>query len=272
MKDKDSRDVICIHNCAATAVCEPPSSVARAGSVTPTSSYCPSLLEPPAPAVFLLDSKLWLPVGGAHKGVLCRVARLPAGPERSPAKKGCWKKRASEREMAAPSSTVPAASPTNSDVSFFTYVREVVVGTATVMQDAPLAVMTEAAHLVEEVPFVGIVCKTFLAFEQLVDTARSNKDDLGVLLELVEVVVEGVLDRRSDRSGLFAGFRALETHVKKAEEVAKLCNGNRVRDKVKQAVLARKICKDIAAVKDSVESFCAANNLVLGNDLHVSIV
>lgn len=33
---------------------------------------------------------------------------------------------------------------------------------------------------------------------------------------------------------------------------------------------ARKICKDIAAVKNDVLAFCAANNLVLVDDTHVS--
>lgn len=169
--------------------------------------------------------------------------------------------------MAAPASTVPAANPANNDVSFFTYIREVLVGTATVVQDAPLAVVTEAAHLMEEVPVVGLVCKIFLAFEKLVDTARSNRDDLAVLRELCEVVIAGVLDKRSDRSGLLTGFRALETHVKTAAEVARLCNG-----RARPFLLARKICKDIAGVKNDVLAFCAANNLVLATDLHVSTV
>lgn len=166
--------------------------------------------------------------------------------------------------MAAPSSTVP--SPPEDKVSFFSYVREVLSGTATLVQDAPLAVTAEAAGLMQEIPVVGLACKTFLAFEQLVDTARSNKEDLATLRDLCEVVIEGVLDKRSDRSSLLNDrFAKLEEHVNKAKEVAKLCNG-----RAKQFFLARKICKDIAAVRNDVLAFCAANNLDLANEVHVS--
>lgn len=174
--------------------------------------------------------------------------------------------------MAAPSSTVlPAAAtgPTleNIKVSFFSSVREVV--SATVLQGVPVvAVESEAAGLVQEVPVVGIVCKTFLSFEQLVETATSNKDDLAVLRELCDVTIRGVLDKRSDRSDLIQGLSALENHVQKAEDVAKLCN---VRSKeLRRFVLARSICEDIASARNDVISFCKANALVLANDTHVS--
>ena len=175
--------------------------------------------------------------------------------------------------MAAPSSTVPTAAtgpaPTDADVSFFAYVREVVSGTATLLQEAPVAVMSEAAGLVQEVPIVGIVCKTFLSLEQLVETAKSNKDDLAVLRELYGVVIAGVLDKRADRSGLFTGFVALEEHVMKAKDVAERCNGAGIGGKMKRGLLARKICKDIAGARSDVLSFCTANNLVLNNDIQV---
>lgn len=135
------------------------------------------------------------------------------------------------------------------------------------MQEAPQAVALEAAYLVQEVPVVGIVCKTFLAFEQFVETARSNKEDLATLRDLCAVVITGVLDKRPDHSGLFKeGFVALEKHVKKAEEVAQLCNGGRV----KRLVLARRICKDIVSVRNNVLAFCTANDVVIANDVHVS--
>lgn len=94
--------------------------------------------------------------------------------------------------MAAPSSTVPTAvatrpSPTNADVGVLTYVEEVVVGAATLLQ---------------QVPVVGDVCATFLSFQQLAETAKSNTEDLEVLRDLCDVVIKGVLDKRSDRSGL----------------------------------------------------------------------
>lgn len=166
--------------------------------------------------------------------------------------------------MATPSSAVP--SPPEEKASFFSYVREIVLGAATMVQDAPLAVTAEAACLMQEVPVAGLACKTFLAFEQLVDTAKSNKEDLATLRDLCEVVIEGVLEKRSGPPGLLEeGFTKLREHVGRAEDVAKLCNG-----RARQFFLARKICKDIAAVRNDVLAFCAANNLVLANGIHVS--
>lgn len=131
-------------------------------------------------------------------------------------------------EMAAPSSTVPC--PTNAGVDVLTYVEEVVVGAAMLLQQAPV---------------VGDVCAMFLSFQQLVETAKSNTEDLEVLRDLCDVVIKGVLDKRSDRSGLLKGFAALEKHVKKAEEVSKLCNGAGIRDTIRRCLLARKISGDI---------------------------
>lgn len=153
-------------------------------------------------------------------------------------------------------------SPATDKVSVFTCVREALSGTAAIS----LAVATETAVLMQEVPLVGIVCKTFLSFEKLVDTARSNKEGLAVLRDLCDVVIEGVLEKRSDRSVLLKGFKALQKHTKRANEVAKLCNG-----RVKPFLLASKICRDIAAVRKDVLDFCTANELVLANELRVSV-
>ncbi|CAB1115136.1 unnamed protein product [Ectocarpus sp. CCAP 1310/34] len=171
--------------------------------------------------------------------------------------------------MAAPSNTVRVPSPTNNEASFFTYLREVLLGAATFSEEVPAANASEAAHLLEEFPVVGTVCKTFLAFEQLVETARSNKDDLATLRELCCVVVAGVLDKRSDRSGLSKRFEALEKHVNKAEEVAQLCNSS---GRVKRKVLARRICEDIVSVMNNVVEFCAANNVAISNDTNAKVV
>lgn len=156
------------------------------------------------------------------------------------------------------------------EVSFFSYLRDFVSGTAFLLQDMPVTVATEAAGLIKDVPIVGMVCKTFLSFEQLVQTARSNKEDLAVLLELCDVVITGVLDNREERPALFKGFVALEKHVKKAGKVAKRCNGVGLKDKMRQFVLARSICRDIVSVRNDVLAFCTANNLVLANEIHVS--
>ena len=178
--------------------------------------------------------------------------------------------------MAAPSSTVPAAtamgsSPTTADTGALAYLREVLSAGATLLQDAPLAVASEAAGLMQEVPMVGIVCKTFLALEHLVDTARSNKDDLATLRDLCGAGIKGVVDKRESRPGVLEeGFAKLGGHLLKAEELAKLCSGDRRRDKMKRAVMARKISRDIAAVRSDILAFCTANTLVLADDTHVS--
>ena len=171
--------------------------------------------------------------------------------------------------MPASSTTAVPGSTADADVSFFTYVREVVSGAATLLQEAPLAVATEAAGLVQEVPIVGIVCKTFLSLEQLVETAKSNKDDLADLRDLCDVVINDVLDKRPDRSSLREGFAKLKDHVDRAENVAKLCRGASIGDTVKKSFLARKISKDIASIRNDVLAFCTVNTLVLSNDIHV---
>lgn len=63
----------------------------------------------------------------------------------------------------------------------------------------------------------------FLQLEQLVETAKSNKDDLAVLLEVCDVVVKGVVDKRSNRKGLETGFKETEKCVSRARDVAKRC-------------------------------------------------
>lgn len=133
--------------------------------------------------------------------------------------------------------TGPTCSPTNKDDDddgVLTYLGEILSGAATLLQEAPVAVASEAAGLMQEVPVVGIICKTFLSFKELADTAESNKDELLVLRDLCEVVMKKVLERRSDRSGLFEGAcGARQAHQKKGEKLAKRCNGAGVKDKMK---------------------------------------
>ena len=169
--------------------------------------------------------------------------------------------------MAAPSSTVPGAgratgpSPTSHGVSALKIVQEVAAGTASLLQEIPPEVL----------PVVGSMCKTFLAFEELVATAKSNNEALSVLHELCDVVVKGVLVSRKDRPGLPGeGYAKLKEHVERANEIAKLCNGAGMKGSVKRFVLARKISNDIAAVRGNVLAFCSVNNLVLADDAHVS--
>eukprot|EP00752_Nemacystus_decipiens_P012587 g11147.t1 len=170
--------------------------------------------------------------------------------------------------MAAPSSTVADAavatglSPTKNSEGFLIHIQQFAARTAVVLQKMPA----------EALPVVGSLCETFLAFEQLVDTARSNKGALSVLRELFEVVIKGVLDKRSGRSGLpKEGFEKLKEHVGRAEQVAKLCNGVGIKGSVKCFVLARKISDGIAAVRSHVLAFCSANNLALADDTHAQV-
>lgn len=140
----------------------------------------------------------------------------------------------------------------NGDLGVLTYAQEVVSG---------------AASLLQEFPAVGELCKTFLSFEQLVETAKSNKEELVVLHELCDVVIKGVLERCSDRSDPYEGLAALVVHVEKAKAVAKQCSKGGV---VKQVVMSRKTSRDIAAVKKKILDLSIMINMVIGNDLHVS--
>ncbi|CAM9684496.1 unnamed protein product, partial [Ectocarpus fasciculatus] len=153
--------------------------------------------------------------------------------------------------MAAPVSTVPNDA-SNPEVGVLAYVQEVAVGAVTLLQAAPV---------------VGDVCATLLAFGQLVDEARSNKEELAVLRKLCDVVIKGFLKRSSGLPAEAAhGFEDLKEHVAKAETVAKLCSKGGTK-----FVLARKICKDIAAIRKNVLDFSVAYNLVLTNAVHAEL-
>lgn len=171
--------------------------------------------------------------------------------------------------MAAPASTVPVTAagkglgPTSNDVGILVYVQEVVSGAASLLQEMPAEVL----------PVVGTLCKTFLALEQLVETAKSNKGALSVLRKLCNVVIKGVLVSRTNRPFLpNEGFAELKKHVDKVEKVAKLCNRVGIRGSVERFVLARKISSDIASIRNDVLAFCSVNTLVLADDSHVSEV
>lgn len=129
--------------------------------------------------------------------------------------------------MAASSSTAPSAATAsrsaNANVGVLAYVQEVVAGAATLLQHMPV---------------VGDVCAAILSLKQLGETAKSNNGDLATFRDLCGVVIKGFLEQRSERSGLLEeGFTNLREHVERAKDVAKLCNGGRV----KRRVLAHKI-------------------------------
>lgn len=128
-------------------------------------------------------------------------------------------------------------------------------------------ILATAAALFQEVPVAGELCATFLAFEELVETARSNREDLAVLLELCDVVIKSVLRKGCSEysAGLEEALGRLKMHMGAAKEVAQLCNG-----RVKQILLGRKISRDIAAVRKNVLDFSVTINVALTHDLHVS--
>lgn len=140
----------------------------------------------------------------------------------------------------------------NGDLGVLSYAQEVTSGVASLLQ---------------EFPAVGELCKTFLSFEQLVETAKSNKEELAVLRELCDVVIKGVLERCSDRSDPYEGLAALAVHVERAKAVAKQCGKGGV---VKQVIMSRKTSRDIASVKKKILDLSIMINMVIGNDLHVS--
>eukprot|EP00752_Nemacystus_decipiens_P005701 g5159.t1 len=149
--------------------------------------------------------------------------------------------------------------PSSGRVSFWKYAQEMAAGTATFLQEVPA----------EVVPVVGHMGKAFLAFEQLVETAKSNQQDLVVLRNLCDVVVRGVLTPRANRAGLPKdGFLKLRECVDRAEGVAALCNGV---GRWKRTVLSRKIMKDIAGIRQDLLDFCAMHQLVLADDTKAQV-
>lgn len=154
--------------------------------------------------------------------------------------RGTWHRQCGE--MAAPSPKYGAS----------TYVQEIVSG---------------AAALCQEMPALSVVCKTLLGFEKLVETARSNKEELGVLLELCAMVT-GTLQRDPGRADLRDSFEKLAKHVKTAHAVATLCNEKGLK-RVQRFALSRRICNDIVAAKANVINFTITTSLVLTDDIHV---
>lgn len=100
---------------------------------------------------------------------------------------------AEEQKKTAPTSRTATGS-RSTEVSFFAYLREAASGAAVLLQEAPVAVATEAACVLQDVPVVRLVCKTFLLLE-LVETAKRNKGDLVTLLDLCDVVITSLEER-----------------------------------------------------------------------------
>ena len=128
--------------------------------------------------------------------------------------------------------------------------------------------LATAATLFQEVPLAGEMCATFLAFEELVDTAKSRKEDLAVLRELCDVVIKSVLRGISwgNSCGIEEALRRLKEHMDGARDVAQLCNG-----RVKQFLLSRKISRDLVAIKQKLLDFSTVINVSLTHELHVSL-
>ena len=145
----------------------------------------------------------------------------------------------------------PSSSSKGPDVRVSVYIREVVSG---------------ACALFQEMPGVSVVCKTLLSLERLVATAKGNKKELAVLLELCDVVTRGALDRWSEHPGPYEGLDALRRHVESAQRVAAMCN----KGPISRFALSRKISRNIVTVKTNIVNFATLHNLVLSTALHVS--
>lgn len=107
------------------------------------------------------------------------------------------------------------------------------------------------------------------------ETAKNIKEELAVLRELCDVAIKGMLTRSSGsfEESELQGLRKLKENVDKAEADAGLCNGvgfKQAIKTIKQFILTRKICKEIAAVRKNVLDFSTTNNVVLTSGLHVS--
>eukprot|EP00752_Nemacystus_decipiens_P008242 g7369.t2 len=129
-------------------------------------------------------------------------------------------------------------------------------------------VLPTAAMLFQEMPVTLELCVTYLVFEELVETSKSNKEYLAVLRELYDVVIKGFLRERClvYSAGNEEALLRLKQLVEKARMVAQLCNG-----RVKQIVLARKISRDIAAARKNVLDFAVSMNVSLANDLSAKL-
>ena len=132
--------------------------------------------------------------------------------------------------------------------------------------------VTGVAELLQKFPIVGVVCKIFLSFTQVVETATCNKDDLTELQEVIDLVIKGVLQQRWDQktgaNDLDDGFEKLRMEIERGSEIAKKCRGNAV----KQFLFSRRTSKDIAAVRKNVLGLCTSNTLLLSAAMHVSVL
>ena len=133
--------------------------------------------------------------------------------------------------------------------------------------------LATAATLFQEVPLAGEMCATFLAFEELVDTAKSSKEDLAVLRELCDVVIKSVLRGISlgNSCGIEEALRRLKNHMDGARDVAQLCQLCNGCGRVKQILLSRKISRDLVAIKQKLLDFSTVINVSLTHELHVSL-
>lgn len=127
------------------------------------------------------------------------------------------------------------------------------------------------AEILPILPVVGPLCKTFLAVEELVETAKSNKEALRVVHELCDLVIKGFLAPRKNHRWLpKEGFEALTEYVGRAKAVAVLCNKTGFKAFFRRFLLAHQICDDIASIRSDVLAFVMVNTLLLADGSHVS--
>ena len=125
----------------------------------------------------------------------------------------------------------------------------------------------EAITLLQELPLVGVVCKTLLTLKDLIDAVKSNHEELENLLKLLDYVIRGTLrQRHRQKTSLEEGFKKLEELVEETKGIAQRCQKSGIR----HWLSARRLSGDIEAIKAAVHSYMQGMNLVLNVSIHVS--
>eukprot|EP00903_Cladosiphon_okamuranus_P011386 g10730.t1 len=123
-----------------------------------------------------------------------------------------------------------------------------------------------AATLIQEVPVVGAVFAAFLTLKELVEKAKSNKEDLASLLDLCNVVIKRVLRERAEGE-LEKDFRTLEKHLMEAKQVAQRCGDGPRNHLLHRLFLGSVISRRMAAVEKTLLDFSVTMRVDLSPDL-----
>ena len=116
------------------------------------------------------------------------------------------------------------------------------------------------ANVSVEMPATRAACETLVSIERLVGTATLFKDDLAELVEKLDVVAVGVLDRCVERVGKYDQLlQELQAHLDRAKDVASLCN--KARSGYGGQILRRRVSKRLDSIKTQVACFANEGSL-----------